>query len=68
MSTKRMITRALELIRNIRSTNIEKKENRVELTNARFGINLDPNFKDQKKAANSLTFMMYSKENETLFI
>ncbi|WP_140486052.1 hypothetical protein [Flavobacterium sp. GSA192] len=68
MSTKSMITRALELIRNIRSTNIEKKENRVELTNARFGINLDPNFKDQKKAANSLTFMMYSKENETLFI
>ncbi|GGA64697.1 hypothetical protein GCM10008015_01930 [Flavobacterium palustre] len=68
MSTKRMITRALELIRNIRSTNIEKKENRVELTNARFGINLDPNFKDQKKAVNSLTFMMYSKENETLFI
>ncbi|AOZ98701.1 hypothetical protein BIW12_04200 [Flavobacterium commune] len=68
MSTKRMITRALELIRNIRSTNIEKKENRVELTNARFGINLDPNFKDQKKVANSLTFMMYSKENETLFI
>ncbi|MFC3335316.1 hypothetical protein [Flavobacterium palustre] len=63
-----MITRALELIRNIRSTNIEKKENRVELTNARFGINLDPNFKDQKKAVNSLTFMMYSKENETLFI
>ncbi|WP_157499481.1 hypothetical protein [Flavobacterium commune] len=63
-----MITRALELIRNIRSTNIEKKENRVELTNARFGINLDPNFKDQKKVANSLTFMMYSKENETLFI
>lgn len=68
MSTKRMITRALELIRNIRSTNIDKKENRVELTNARFGINLDPNFKDQKKAVNSLTFMMYSKENETLFI
>ena len=68
MSTKRMITRALELIRNIRSTNIEKKENRVELTNARFGINLDPNFKDQKKVANSLTFMMYSKENEALFI
>lgn len=68
MSTKSMITRALELIRNIRSTYIEKKENRVELTNARFGINLDPNFKDQKKAANSLTFMMYSKENETLFI
>ena len=63
-----MITRALELIRNIRSTNIDKKENRVELTNARFGINLDPNFKDQKKAVNSLTFMMYSKENETLFI
>ncbi|RVT73123.1 hypothetical protein EOD40_14795 [Flavobacterium sufflavum] len=68
MNTKRMITRALELIRDIRTNNIEEKENRVELTNARFGINLDANFKDQKKAADSLTFMMYSKENETLFI
>lgn len=63
-----MIARTLELIRNIRNTNNENKENRVELTNARFGINLEANFKDQKKAADSLTFMMYSKENETLFI
>lgn len=68
MNTKRMIARALELIRNIRTNDITEKENRVELTNARFGINLDANFKDQKKAADSLTFMMYSKENETLFI
>jgi hypothetical protein len=68
MSTKRMIARTLELIRSIRNTNNAEKENRVELTNARFGINLEANFKDQKKAADSLTFMMYSKENETLFI
>ena len=68
MNTKRMIARALELIRNIRTNDITKKENRVELTNARFGINLDANFKDQKKVSDSLTFMMYSKENETLFI
>jgi len=63
-----MIARTLELIRSIRNTNNAEKENRVELTNARFGINLEANFKDQKKAADSLTFMMYSKENETLFI
>lgn len=68
MNTKRMITRALDFIRNIRPNNIEEKENRVELTNARFGVDVDADFKDQKKVYDSLTFMMYSKENETLFI
>lgn len=68
MNTKRMITRALEYIRDIRTNTIAEKESRIELTNARFGINTDANYKDQKKVANSLTFLMYSKENETLFI
>ena len=67
MNTKSIITRAFELIRN-RRTAKARKENRVELTNASFGINGGANIKDQKKAANSLTFLMYSKENETLFI
>ncbi|MEN9910209.1 MAG: hypothetical protein RLZZ540_3368 [Bacteroidota bacterium] len=68
MNTKRLITRALDLIRNIRTNNISEKENRIELTNNRFGISTDVDFKSQKKASDSLTFLMYSKENETLFI
>lgn len=68
MNTRRLITRALDFIREIRTNNNTGKENRVELTNNRFGINADADFKDQKKASDSLTFLMYSKENETLFI
>ena len=68
MNTRKMITRALDFIRDIRANNGTEKENRVELTNARFGISTDANFKDQKKVSDSLTFIMYSKENETLFI
>ncbi len=68
MSTRRMITRALDFIREIRTNNSEENRNRIELTNTRFGINLGVDAKDQKKASNSLTFLMYSKENETLFI
>jgi hypothetical protein len=68
MNTRRMITRALGFIRNIRTNNIAENESGIELTNTRFGINAGTNFKDQKKVVNSLTFMMYSKENETLFI
>lgn len=68
MNTRRMITRALDFIREIRTNNNTEKESRIELTNTRFGINADADFKDQKKASNSLTFLMYSKENETLFI
>ncbi len=68
MNTKRIITRALDFIRDIRTSNSAENESRVELTNTRFGINTDADLKDQKKVSNSLTFLMYSKENETLFI
>lgn len=68
MNTRRLITRALDFIREIRTNGNTGKENRIELTNNRFGINADADFKEQKKASDSLTFLMYSKENETLFI
>ena len=68
MNTRRLITRALDFIRDIRADNGTENENREELTNNRFGISTDVDFKDQKKASDSLTFLMYSKENETLFI
>ncbi|MEO8254407.1 MAG: hypothetical protein ABI554_08455 [Flavobacterium sp.] len=67
MNTKRMITRALGFIRNIRANN-RANGNREEFTNAKFGINVNIDFKDQKKVTDSLMFLMYSKENETLFI
>jgi hypothetical protein len=68
MNTRRMITRALGFLRGIRTNNIATNESRIELTNTRFGINTGADVKEQRKASNSLTFMMYSKENETLFI
>lgn len=68
MNTKTIITRALDLIRGIRTTSTTENENRIELTDNRFGINTDTDLKDQKKVSDSLTFLMYSKENETLFI
>jgi len=68
MNTRGLITRALDFIRDIRTNNGTENENREELTNNRFGISTDVDFKDQKKASDSLTFLMYSKENETLFI
>ncbi len=68
MNTRGLITRALDFIRDIRANNGTENENREELTNNRFGISTDVDFKDQKKASDSLTFLMYSKENETLFI
>jgi hypothetical protein len=68
MNTRGLITRALDFIRDIRANNSTENENREELTNNRFGISTDVDFKDQKKASDSLTFLMYSKENETLFI
>lgn len=68
MNTKGLITRVLDFIREIRTSGSAENENRVELTNTRFGVNTDADLKDQKKVSNSLTFIMYSKENETLFI
>ncbi|MFC5682605.1 hypothetical protein ACYE2N_12460 [Flavobacterium sp. MAHUQ-51] len=68
MNTRRMITRALDFIRGIRPNNSEENRNRIELTTTRFGVNLEMDAKSQKKVSNSLTFLMYSKENEALFI
>ena len=68
MNTRRLIARALDFIRDIRANNGTENENREELTNNRFGISTDADSKEQKKASDSLTFLMYSKENETLFI
>ncbi|MGA9638229.1 hypothetical protein [Flavobacterium sp.] len=66
MNARRMIARALELIRTRRGAN-PVAGNREELTNIRFGTATSTNLEKQKNVVNSL-LLMYSKENETLFI
>ena len=66
MNTRRIITAALGLFRNRRGIN-PATANGEELTNTRFGITNNANLDRQKNVINSL-LLMYSKENETLFI
>lgn len=66
MNTKRIIVAILEFIRNRRSTS-PVIGNREDLTNTRFGITKAPNLKNKKNVVNTL-LLMYSKENEALFI
>ncbi|MFH6933665.1 hypothetical protein [Flavobacterium sp. YO12] len=64
MSTLNYLTRTLKSIRTKRN-NLPPPTN--ELVHPRFGIN-EADKKTEKKDPNSLLFLMYSKENETLFI
>ncbi|WP_220763199.1 hypothetical protein [Flavobacterium sp. UMI-01] len=66
MKTRRIITGAINLLRGRRG---DRPGNRTadELTNTRFGITTDAKMKKQKSVVNTL-LLMYSKENETLFI
>jgi hypothetical protein len=50
---------------NVRTTTIVQTKN--ELIHPRFEIEKD-NAVTQKSVSNSLLFLMYSKENETLFV
>ena len=65
MNTIRRILAALGLIRRLRITDGSGIKNTLELTNTRFGFTAG-NKKDQ--GVNPLISLMYSKENETLFI
>ncbi|SEA60506.1 hypothetical protein SAMN05443667_10668 [Flavobacterium gillisiae] len=68
MSAPNRFSRALELLRNLRG---KKNSNNVitidELINPRLGINISKG-KNAKNVVNSLQLLMYSKENDTLFI
>lgn len=64
MGTINRITRAVSFLRNLKT-----KKNIINITvddlvHPRFGIN----DKELDKLPNSLQFLMYSKENDTLFI
>jgi len=66
MSTLNYLTKTFSTLKNIRA----KRNNpppKNELIHPRFGITETDN-KREKKNPDSLLFLMYSKENETLFI
>ena len=66
MSTLNYLTKTLTTFKNIRTKrNIPPPKN--ELIHPRFGI-AEKDSKDEKNGSDSLLFLMYSKENETLFI
>ncbi|WPR72591.1 hypothetical protein SLW70_05495 [Flavobacterium sp. NG2] len=66
MNTRRIITGALGFLRNRRSAT-PAPGNKEELTNTRFSTTRGASLEKQKNVVNSL-LLMYSKENETLFI
>ncbi|MEZ7499971.1 hypothetical protein QO200_14625 [Flavobacterium sp. Arc3] len=61
------ITRAVSFLRNLKTKKNSIKITVDDLVHPRFGIN-DTNANDLNKSPNSLQFLMYSKENDTLFI
>lgn len=68
MSAPNRLSRALGLLRNLRG---KKNSNNIiaieELINPRLGMDIS-NGKNAKNIVNSLQLLMYSKENDTLFI
>ncbi|MCI9846652.1 hypothetical protein [Flavobacterium pectinovorum] len=65
MSTLNYLAKTFTTLKNIRAKRNPPPKN--ELTHPRFGITETDN-KTEKKNPDSLLFLMYSKENETLFI
>tara|TARA_R110000868_G_scaffold11228_1_gene55052 strand:+ start:3024 stop:3230 length:207 start_codon:yes stop_codon:yes gene_type:complete len=68
MSTTNKFSRTLGFLRNLRDK--KNTDNGLvvdELVNPRLGMEI-PDSKKSKKAVNSLQLLMYSKENDTLFI
>ncbi|WP_418264020.1 hypothetical protein [Flavobacterium faecale] len=66
MRTRRIITGAINLLRGRRSDRLGVRTTE-ELTNTRVGVETNAKLKKQKNVLNTL-LLMYSKENETLFI
>lgn len=65
MSTLNYLSRTFSKLKNRTKKNNPPPKN--ELIHPRFGIT-ETDQKTNKKEPNSLLFLMYSKENETLFI
>lgn len=69
MSATKYIAKAFQLLKTINIRNKTKKGNDFinELIHPRFEISKNDAL-SQKKVANSLLFLMYSKENDVLFV
>ena len=68
MSTSKYFPRTFHLLKKISlKTKKDTDNSRNELIHPRFGITKN-NSSLEKKASNSLLFLMYSEENEALFI
>lgn len=69
MSATKYIAKAFQLLKTINIRNKTKKGNDFinELIHPRFEISKNDAVA-QKKVANSLLFLMYSKENDVLFV
>lgn len=66
MSTLNYLSRTFSTLKNRTKKNNPPPKN--ELIHPRFGITETTDQKADRKEPNSLLFLMYSKENETLFI
>jgi len=67
MSRLNYLTRTFSTLKNFRAKRNNPPPTANELIHPRFGIN-ETDKTAEKKAPSSLLFLMYSKENETLFI
>lgn len=67
MSTLNYLTKTFSTLKNIRAKRNNAPPTKNELVHPRFGIT-ETDKVAEKKEPNSLLFLMYSKENETLFI
>jgi hypothetical protein len=67
MKTNNRISRAVHFLRNWSTKKSPIKFTVDDLVHPRFGIN-DTEVKNLNKTPNPLQFLMYSKENDTLFI
>lgn len=68
MKTLNYFSRAFSAIRNFRAKGNGLPLPINELIHPRFGLTTSGDKETQKKVPNSLLFLMYSKENENLFI
>ena len=69
MSATKYFAKTFQLLKSINFRNKTVKGNDFinELIDSRFGVSINDNL-SQTKVPNSLLFLMYSKENEALFI
>ena len=68
MKTLNYFSRTFSAIRNFRAKVNSLPPPVNELVHPRFGLTASGDKDAQRKAPNSLLFLMYSKENENLFI